>query len=226
MMNNRAQELGMKSTNFTNSTGLPKENHYTTAYDIAIMSKELLKHEDIHDYLSTYMEEIDVGKNKKSTQTMVNTNKLIKSYDGITGIKTGFTNKSKHCISASAKRDELHLIAVVMGAESSEIRFTSAEKLLDYGFSNYESVSIGQKGDTISTIPVEKGNVNSVEIVMEESSYILLPKDDDYNIDKVIDHPKYIKAPTNRNHVVGKLKILVNNKVVDSVNLITKNSVQ
>lgn len=226
LMNAKAKELKMENTHFSNSTGLPKENHYTTAYDIAIMSRELLKYRDIIDYLSTYMEDIDVGKRKKSTQTMVNTNKLVKDYKGITGIKTGFTNEAKHCISASAKRDNLHLISIIMGAETSKLRFNEAKRLLDYGFSNYESINIGNKGDIISIIPVEKGRTNNIEVVLEDSSNLLLAKGEKAKIKKDIDLPETIKAPIEQEMVVGRLNILVDNQKVDEVNLIAKSQVK
>lgn len=226
LMNAKAKELKMENTHFSNSTGLPKENHYTTAYDIAIMSRELLKYRDIIDYLSTYMEDIDVGKRKKSTQTMVNTNKLVKDYKGITGIKTGFTNEAKHCISASAKRDNLHLISIIMGAETSKLRFNEAKRLLDYGFSNYESINIGNKGDIISIIPVEKGRTNNIEVVLEDSSNLLLAKGEKSKIKKDIDLPETIKAPIEQEMVVGRLNILVDNQKVDEVNLIAKSQVK
>lgn len=226
LMNDKAKELEMENTHFSNSTGLPKENHYTTAYDIAIMSRELLRYTDIIDYLSTYMEDINVGKEKKSTQTMVNTNKLIKEYNGITGIKTGFTNEAKHCISASAKRDNLHLISVIMGAETSELRFNEAKRLLDYGFSNYESIMIGNEGDIISIIPVEKGKTNNVEIVMEDNSYILLPKGKESNIEKDIQIPTHIDAPIDQEKIIGQMNILIDDKKVDEVNLIARNNIK
>lgn len=226
LMNAKAKELKMENTHFSNSTGLPKENHYTTAYDIAIMSRELLKYRDIIDYLSTYMEDIDVGKRKKSTQTMVNTNKLVKDYKGITGIKTGFTNEAKHCISASAKRGNLHLISIIMGAETSKLRFNEAKRLLDYGFSNYESINIGNKGDIISIIPVEKGRTNNIEVVLEDSSNLLLAKGEKAKIKKDIDLPETIKAPIEQEMVVGRLNILVDNQKVDEVNLIAKSQVK
>lgn len=226
LMNDKSKSLGMKNTNFVNASGLPKENHYSTAYDIAIMSRELLKHKEIRKYLSTYMEDITVGKSKSSIQTMVNTNRLIKEYDGANGIKTGFTNEAQHCISASAERDNLQLIAVVMGAESSKLRFTEAKRLLDYGFANYESISIGEKGDIISAIPIEKGKLNSIEVVLERDSHFLIPKGEKANFEKIIEQLEYIDAPIEQGDVVGKLKIVNNNKTIDTINLVAKTPVE
>ncbi|OLS03952.1 D-alanyl-D-alanine carboxypeptidase family protein [Tissierella creatinophila] len=225
-MNKRAKTLKMKNTKFSNSSGLPIKNHYSTAYDIAIMSKELLKYEGIYKYLSTYMDEIKVGKSKTSTQSMVNTNKLIKTYDGANGVKTGFTNESLHCISASAKRGDLQLIAVVLGGETSKSRFEEAKKLLDYGFSNYESITIGKKGDSIATIPLEKGKDESVELVLERDSHILFSKGDKVKLEKSIKVPEYIVAPVEDNKPIGKLIIKDKEKVIDEINLIAVDDIE
>ena len=225
-MNKRARELKMKNTNFSNSSGLPIENHYSSAYDIAIMSRELLKHSSINKYLSTYMEDIKVGKSKTSNQTMVNTNRLIKEYDGATGIKTGFTREAFHCISASAKRGNLDLIAVVLGGETSKSRFEQAKKLLDYGFSNYESITIGKKGDPIATIPLEKGNKKSIELILEKDSHILFSKGNKVKIEKIIEAPKYIEAPISDNEIIGKLIVKNKEKIVDEINLISNSNIK
>lgn len=226
LMNDKCKNLGMNNTHFTNASGLPKDKQYSTAYDIAIMSKELLKHNKIHEYLQVYMTDIDVGKSKTSTQTMVNTNRLIKDYEGANGIKTGFTNEAKHCISASAKRGNLQLIAVIMGADSSKVRFDEAKRLLDYGFSNYESIIIGKKGDIVSDIVVEKGKINTVELILEEDCYILVPKGKEINIDKVINQPDYIKAPITKGKPIGELVVRSGEKEIDRVNLISKSLVE
>lgn len=226
LMNERAKSLGMKNTNFENSSGLPKEDHYTTAYDIAIMSRELLRHKDITKYLETYMEDLIVGKRKISTQTMVNTNRLIKEYEGANGIKTGYTTEAQHCISASAKRGDLQLISVIIGAESSKIRFSEAKRLLDYGFANYKSVSIGEKGDFIASLPVQKGKVPSLEIILDRNSNVLLSKGQNSNIEKVIEHPEYVEAPIREGDIIGKLKIISDNKILDTVNLVAKNNIE
>ena len=226
LMNKRSRELGMKNTNFSNASGLPAENHYTTAYDIAIMSRELLKHEKIKGYLSVYMEDLTVGKSKKSVQTMVNTNRLIKEYDGANGIKTGFTNEAKHCISASAKRGSLQLIAVVMGVENSKLRFTEAKRLLDYGFANYESITLWKKGDIVGSIPIEKGKKENLEIILDRDSCILLPKGRKSEIDKKLNYPEFLIAPIVQGSIVGELIIRVDGKEVDKIDLIAKTTIE
>lgn len=226
LMNDKAIKLGMENTNFNNSSGLPVENHYSTAYDIGIMSRELMKYEEIIPYLTTYMEDMQVGKSKTSIQTMVNTNRLIKDYEGANGIKTGSTLEAKNCLSASAKRGNLQLIAVVMGAETSALRFSETKKLLDYGFSNYESITIGKKGNIVASLAVEKGKDNSVDLVLERDCYLLLAKGDKKDIDKEMVYPEYINAPIDKGQIAGELIIKIDGQEVDRVNLITKSQVE
>lgn len=225
-MNDRAKALGMKNTQFSNASGLPDANHYISAYDVALMSKELLKHDKINEWLSIYMYDMKVGKNKPSVQTMVNTNRLIKEYEGATGIKTGSTNEAGYCLSGSAKRGNLQLIAVVMGSENSKIRFDEAKRMLDYGFANYDSVSIGKKGDIIGVVPVEKGRLTEVELVLERDSYILLPKGEKGKVSKIVNLPDFVEAPLMPGNEVGTLSIYVDEKEVDKVKLVSKNSVE
>lgn len=222
LMNEKAKALGMENTNFVNSTGLPADNHYSTAYDIGIMSRELIKHEKIMPYLTTYMEDLEVGKIKRSVQTMVNTNKLIRSYEGCNGIKTGYTSEARHCLSASAKRGDLQLIAVVLGAETSQIRFSEAAKLLDFGFANYESVTIANRGEVIANIPVEKGSADLLPIMLERDSQILLPKGSKGKINKEVVYPEHVEAPVKLGDVVGEMVVELDGQVVDRINLVAK----
>lgn len=225
LMNQRAKQLGMEDTHFSNSSGLPTENHYTSAYDIAIMSRELMKHEDIIQYLTTWMEDMEVGRSKTSIQTMVNTNRLIKDYAGANGIKTGSTSEAKYCISASAKRGDLQLISVVLAADSSALRFSEAMKLLDYGFSNYDSVTIGKKGDLVASIPIEKGEVDSLSLVLERDCHLLITKTDKGDIEKEIINPESVEAPINRGDKLGELVVKLNGEEVDRVDLLAEKEV-
>lgn len=225
MMNERAKELGMNNTNFANASGLPQENHYTSAYDVAIMSAELLKHEGIHKWLTTYMDEMLVGKNKDKVQSLVNTNRLIKEYQGTTGVKTGSTSEAGHCLSASAKRNNLHLIAVVMGSDTSKIRFDEAMRLLDYGFANYDSVAIGRKGDVIGKIKVHKGKVDYLEAVLERDCYLLLPKGKSGNISKEIVLPDFVEGPVEKEEELGKLIVKVDGEEMDRIKLVSNVSI-
>lgn len=226
MMNDKAKELGMDNSNFTNATGLPHEDNYVSAYDVAKMSRELLKHKKIHDWLTTYMDEIKVGKKKDKIQSLVNTNRLIIDYDGTTGIKTGSTNEAGFCLSASAKRGNLQLIAVVMGCETSKIRFEESIRLLDYGFANYDSIPIGKKNEVMAKVLVHKGKDEYIEAVLERDGYILVPKGKDTNISKEIILPEFIESPVEQGEEIGYLIVNLDGKEVDKIRLITKHSIE
>lgn len=226
MMNDKAKALGMKNTNFMNASGLPNEEQYVSAYDVALMSKELLKHDEIHKWLTVYMDELLVGKKKDKVQSLVNTNRLVKDYEGATGIKTGSTSKAGYCLAASAKRGNLQLIAVVMGCETSKIRFDEAMRLLDYGFANYDSITIGRKGDILGKVQVHKGSISSIEVILERDSFILISKGDKANISKEIVLPEYIEGPVEKGQEIGHLIIRVDGSLVDRINLVSKTRVE
>lgn len=225
MMNNRAAELNMNNTNFVNASGLPAEHHYTTARDVSLMSRELLNHEKIIEYLTIYMEDIQVGKDKDGVQTMVNTNRLVRNYPGTTGVKTGSTNEAGYCLSASAKKDDMHLIAVVLGAESSLNRFDDATRLLDYGFDNYSSILIDRKNNVAGALGIEKGNKDYIDLVFERDIYALIPKNQDYEVRKELVIPDTHLAPIKSGTILGKMKIYINEDEYDSVNLVSKDDV-
>lgn len=224
-MNKRAKELGMKNTTFKNATGLPAENHYTSAYDISIMSRELLKYPKIHEWLTIWMKEMKVGKDKEIVQGLVNTNRLIKEYEGANGIKTGSTQDAGFCLAASAERGNLKLISVVLGCETSKIRFEESKKLLDYGFSNYESVTIARKNDVIDKVLVQKGNVEKADVVLEKDAYILLPKDSKAKVKKEIILPKSINAPVDKGKKVGEMVLSIDGKEIQKINLLINNTI-
>lgn len=226
LMNDRAKSLGMNNTNFVNASGLPADNHYTSAYDIALMSRELLRHSEIQKYLTTWIEDLLVGKKKDNTQTMVNTNRLIKDYDGTTGIKTGSTNAAGYCISASAKRGDLQLIAVILAGKSSDIRFEEAKKLLDYGFANYDSIMLGKKGDVLATLPVEKAKHLNIDAVLENDVFALLPKGSNGKVETELLHPESIVPPVKFGDTLGEMIIKVDGKEVERVKLIAKHDVE
>lgn len=225
LMNERAKELGMQNTHFSNASGLPMENHYTTAYDIGLMSRELIKHKNIVKYLTTYMEDIYVGRKKDEIQTLVNTNKLVKDYEGTTGIKTGSIDAAGYCLSASAKRDDLHLIAVILGGKSSALRFEEAKKLLDYGFANYDSIEIGKKGDILGTFPIEKSDKNYIDLVLNRDVYSLISKENKGKVEKKIVYNEGIKSPLLEGQVIGELIVLIDGNEVDKIDLVAKNDV-
>lgn len=225
-MNERADQLEMKNTNFNNVSGLPSEDHYTTAYDIALMTRELLKHPKIHEWLKPWMAEIKVGKNKDVVQGLVNTNRLIKDYEGANGVKTGYTDEAGYCLSASAKRGNLQLISVVLGCESTKIRFEESKRMLDYGFATYDSITIGKKGDPIGIIPVEKGKTNEVNVIFNKDAFILLPKGSQSNIEREYILPDSLVAPIEENSKIGELLIKLDGKVIDKIELVSKESVE
>lgn len=206
-MNKRAAELGMENTNFVNTNGLPVANHYSSAYDIALMSKELLKHKKIHDWFSIWMTNVTVGlPGKKQTELgLTNTNRLIKTYPGANGIKTGFTQEAGYCLSASATRGDLTLIAVIMGSPSSKIRFAEASKLLDYGFANYDSVMLAEGGEPLGSIVIEKGSPSVLNGVAPEKVNVLVRKGQKEGIggELVFDSPLY--APIEKGQKIGEL---------------------
>ena len=225
MMNDRAKELGMENTQFMNITGLDKEGHYTSAYDISIMSRELLKHPKIHDWLTLWMSEIKVGKKKDDVQVMVNTNRLVHDYKGTIGIKTGYTSKAGHCLSAAATRGDLTLISVVLGCENSKIRFAESKKLLDYGFANYDSVLIAKRKDIITELPIAKGKVDMVNILVKEDTNILIKKGQSNQIEKEVILPDFINAPIMKNEKIGELIIKNSGKEIKRVDLVVEDEV-
>ena len=225
-MNERAKELGMNNTNFMNATGLSDKEHYTTAYDISLMSKELLKYPKIHDWLTLWISDMKVGKKKDVTQTLNNTNKLIYNYQGANGIKTGFTNDAGYCLSASAKRGNLNLISVVLGCSTSNIRFNESKKLLDYGFANYDSMPICRKDDIIKVLPVSKGKVDEIKILVRDDLSILTKKGASRNVEKEINLPEVINAPIEEHQKLGELVIKVDGNEVGRVDLIAESEIK
>ena len=225
-MNKRAKELGMKNTNFKNPTGLPEEDHYSTAYDISLMSKELLKYPQTNEWLTTWMTDIKVGKDKDINQSLVNTNKLVRFYEGANGIKTGFTNDAKFCLSASAQRGKLNLISVILGGETSDARFDEAKKLLDHGFASYESLTVNKKNDVIESIDISKGKLKQVDLVLKEDIDILVKKGEDRKVEREIKLPDNIKAPFRKNQVVGELIIKIDGKEISKEKIICSEEIE
>ena len=224
MMNNKAKELGMKDTHFANTNGLPVENHYTSAHDIAIMSKELLKHDKITKYLTTWMDKIEVGKKRKSIG-LANTNKMIKHYQGATGVKTGFTQQAKYCLSASAKRGETHLIAATLGAPTTQERFKDASSLLSYGFANYESVKLCSKGDKIAMLTLDKAQDNKVNLIAKQDLSVLIKKGESKDFTKKIDVVKDLKLPIKKGSELGSISIYKGDKQVGKVMLVNEKDI-
>lgn len=184
LMNDRAQELGMKNTSFKNCTGLPSEGHLSTAYDIALMSKELLKHTQVLKYTGTYMETISEG--RKSPIGLVNHNKLVRFFKGCDGLKTGFTDEAKYCISATAVRDGVRVLTVIMGAPTYKIRNRDASMLMNFGFSKFESKKVLSKDEDVEKIVLNKQGDKFFMAKAKEDLSITIDRGDEKSITKKI----------------------------------------
>lgn len=212
-MNKRAQDLGMKDSNFVNTNGLPVANHYTSAYDIAVMSRALIAFPETANWFTKWQDTIKVGlPGKEKEFGLTNTNKLIKQYPGAIGIKTGFTQDAGYCLSGAAERDGTRLIGVILGCTTSNIRFAEIKKMLDYGFSNYESVRIAKKGQVQKALKIEKGTPSKIDIVMEDDVAVLVKKGKKKSITTKIEMDGYIKLPLKRGQKLGELVVLQDGK--------------
>lgn len=221
MMNDKAKELGMNDTTFKNCHGIDEDGHVTSAYDIALMSRELLsKHPNITKYTTIWMDSLRDGKSQ-----LVNTNKLIRTYKGITGLKTGSTSLALYNLSASATRDNLSLIAVIMKAPSTKVRFAEASKLLDYGFNNFSFKSFGNKNDVIKTVSVNKGIKNSVNAILEDDVGTLIEKGKESQISQEVTISDNISAPIKKGEKIGEVTFSLNGNILSSVNLVASSDV-
>ena len=219
-MNQKAQELGMNDTTFKNCHGIDEDGHLTSAYDIAIMSRELLmNHPSITKYTTIWMDSLRDGKS-----SLVNTNKLVRNYNGCTGLKTGSTSIALYNLSASATRNNLSLIAVVLKAPTPAIRFSNAQKLLDYGFSNYTVTSFGQKGDVIKSVEIKKGTASSVDAILENDAEVLMFNGSSKDITQEIKLDDTFTAPILEGQKLGEVEFSINGNVVSTVNLVANKS--
>lgn len=221
MMNEKAKELGMENTHFMNTNGLDEDDHYSSARDVAIMSRELMKHETIFNYTSIWMDTLCGGKFQ-----LANTNKLIRFYDGANGLKTGSTSKALCCLSAAAKRNDMQLIAVVLGAPTSAERFASAKSLLDYGFANYAVNTQITAGDEVQKIAVEKGVDKEVGVVAGDSCSTLVKKGQEDNITKEIKIDETITAPIEAGQKIGTMTISRDGEVIADIDLNASSAVE
>lgn len=212
MMNDKAAALGMNNTHFANSTGLDAENHYSSAHDVAIMSAELLKHQKITEYTTIWMDSLRNGESE-----LVSTNKLVRFYEGCTGLKTGTTADAGYCLAASAQRDNLSLVAVVMGADSSAHRFSSAQKLLNYGFANFCRVEVAPEIGENVTVKIKKGTVRKVEVKAQESFCTLIKKNEKDKITTEVILPEEVGAPVNKGDKIGEVRILLDGEEIGTV---------
>lgn len=228
-MNERAKELGMNNTHFENSCGLDVENHHSTAYDVALMSQELImNHPEISNYSTVWMDTIThVTRKGESEFGLSNTNKLIKTYNGITGLKTGSTSLAKYCLSATARRDGMDMIAVIMAAPETKIRFQEATKLLDYGFANCSMYRDDHSDLVIEPMAISKGVKESITYKPEKTfSFVCLKDKNPENITREITLNSELMAPIKENEKVGEIKYYYNGELIGSVNLISEQTVE
>lgn len=222
-MNARGKDLGLKNTNFVNATGLTADNHYSSSYDMSLIAKELVKHEKILEFTSTY--EDYLRKDTKSPFWLVNTNRLVRFKEGVDGLKTGFTNEAGYCLTATMKKDGMRLITVVMKEETANKRSADTTKMLDYGFNVYMIQSILDEKTTIEKRKVELGKDLMTEIIPKENITILNKKSDELknityktNIDKIV-------APVKKGDKIGTIDILEDNKVISTIDATVKNDI-
>lgn len=221
-MNAKAKVLGMNDTTFKNCHGIDEDGHVTSSYDIALMSRELLvNHPTITNYTTIWMDSLRDGKSQ-----LVNTNKLIRNYKGITGLKTGSTSVALYNLSASATRDNLSLIAVIMKSPSTKVRFAEAQKLLDYGFSNYSYQEFGKTGDTVKSLMVNKGVENSVDAILEKSCGTLVKKGQDKNLVQDITLEDAISAPVTKGQKLGTVSYSLNGEIVGSSAIVASKDIK
>lgn len=224
MMNKKVKELGLHSTNFVNACGLDDENHYSSAYDMAVIARELVKYDKILEFTGTY--EDYLRKNSDSPFWLVNTNKLVRYYSGVDGLKTGYTESAGYCITTTAKKNDMRLITVVMGEPSSAIRNSETTNMLDYGFNTYQVDVILNKNKVISKEEVKLGNSISVNIVPKEDVTILNSKTGSRKSATYEVSIDDINAPVKKGDVVGKIKVTLSDKSVINVDATVSNDIE
>ncbi len=221
-MNARAAALGMTATHFANACGLDEEGHLSSARDVAVMSREmLLHHPEVREYCTVWMDTLRGGRTQ-----LVNTNKLLKSYPGITGLKTGTTGKAGVCITASAERDGLRLIAVVLGASSGKERFEAAKTLLDYGFAHYDSAEVTLPDDAPEELPVKRGTAETTTLDYAAPERLLVPKGEGRNLQTKILLPDTLQAPVRQGSPVGSWQLLRGETVLQELPICAAQDVQ
>ena len=221
LMNEKAKALGMNDTTFKNCHGIDEDGHMSSSYDISIMSRELLKnHPEIKKYTSIWMDSLRNGSSQ-----LVNTNKLIRTYEGATGLKTGSTSLALYNLSASATRDNLSLISVVLKAPTTELRFKEAKLLLDYGFNKYTYKNLAEKNSICETVDVYKGTEDKTDLVFESSSGAIIEKNNTKNIETIITIKENITAPIYKNEVLGNIEYLIDGKTISKVNLVSSKDI-
>ena len=221
LMNEKAKSLGMNGTTFKNATGLDSEGHLSTAHDVALMSAELLKHPLIKNYSTVWMDTLRDGKSE-----LVNTNKLVRFYEGTTGLKTGTTSEAGYCLAASAERDGMELVAVIMGGETSPARFEGAKKLLDYGFANYAYDKIAPDFENGAEIKVTGGTEATVPLISEDGLSILFRKSERGDITQSVNLPESVTAPIEKGDKIGEIEVFSGDTLIGTIDIIADKSVE
>lgn len=220
-MNEKAKSLGMNDTVFKNCHGIDEDGHVTSSYDISLMSRELLlNHPNIKNYTTIWMDSLREGKSE-----LVNTNRLIRTYEGATGLKTGSTSLALYNLSASASKNDLSLIAVILRAPTTKTRFAEAKLLLDYGFSTYKFEKITNKGEVIQNVNVSKGSLSNVNLLFENDSGVLVKKNDSSEVTKELIIDENITAPISKDACLGIMNYYINGELISSVNLIAEEDI-
>lgn len=224
-MNNKVAELGLENTQFNNVSGLPAKNHYSTSYDMAMMAKELLKYESITDYTSIYDDYLRKG--EENEFWLVNTNKLVKFYPGVDGLKTGYTNEAKYCLTATAMKDDMRVVAVVMGADNIKDRNASVSKLLDYAFNHFETNKLFEKGEIVTDIEMFKAENDHVEMVASQSISTIHKKGESKEeLNVSVELYDTHKLPIKKGTQTGTLTVKNGNKVLSETPIVTNRNIE
>ncbi|WP_078432721.1 D-alanyl-D-alanine carboxypeptidase family protein [Metabacillus halosaccharovorans] len=224
MMNKKVEELELKNTHFKNPTGLPEPDHYSSAHDMALMAKELLKYEEITNFTGKYEDYLREGTDKKFW--LVNTNRLVKFYPGVDGVKTGFTNEAKYCLTATAKKDNMRVIAVVFGADTPKDRNAQVTKMLDYAFSQYQTHPLFEKDHVLSQLKVSKGSEKEVNLMTSEPISVLTKKGEKVDdVTQEILMKNDIKAPVNKGDELGTLQLKKDGKLIAESKLVAEKDI-
>lgn len=225
MMNKKAKELGLQNTHFQNTTGLPEDNHYSSAHDMAVMAKELLKYEEVTKYTGKYEDYLRKGTEKEFW--LVNTNRLVKFYPGVDGVKTGFTNEAKYCLTATAKKGNMRVIAVVFGAETPKHRNAQITKMLDYAFNQYETHPLFKRNESVTNVKLNKGSVKTVKLMTSEPISILTKKGEGIDdIKQEVMFEKDLTAPVKKGDELGALILKKGEKIIAESPLVAEKDVE
>lgn len=225
LMNKKAKELGLKNTNYVNCTGLPASNQYSCAKDTAILLKNVLSHDDYHRYSTIWMDSLSHPKGRQSE--LVNTNKLIRYYEGCDGGKTGSTSEAGYCLVATAKRGDMRLIGSVLGAENGKKRFSETSSLLNYGFNNFENKQVVSKDSLLNdNLQVKNAKVDEVKIASKENIFVLSKKGSDDDITTKVELNSDLKAPLKKGDKVGRIFVMRNSEVVGECDIVSMDDVE